>query len=475
MRSTSTRRRTGSVGILTPLTMFSATRALLSTQASSSSTRPPTVRPSRSSRSAQLTPPTANFLSLLTHLQVPTIETKMSFSVSSPTLEYSGSTFRTLLAHPSNLWNPSFLLLLADILRFNTFAPDLLAEAPDDTLSLGTYLEREHYSDPFKTLYILPLTSAVWSTPAADCALDFPAHTLIRFLYNHRLLNTLSPHPTWRTIRGGSREYIRALTRGLQRWQIHLGTRVKRVGTRKRDNRPYLVVEDTSESGTESGSSEGEYAYVYDHIIVATHGDEALDLLGSRATAKEERVLRAFTTRENHVVLHSDARLLPRARAAWAAWNYKAPDGALTYNMNILQHVSRRAFGNVLVTLNPSRVLKGVQREWKVRYPVYTAAAVGAQRALVQIQERRGIQWVGAWTGYGFHEDGCRSGLEAAGRLGAGVPWGEVVGAERGVGGRRGWWWLLRRVLVWVLCVWVVRVLGWGVDEVRRRRRRKME
>ena len=393
-----------------------------------------------------------------------TTPTDMSFSVSpsAPTdLEFSGASLPALFSQRSNLTSPRFYLMLADIVRFNTFFADLLTADPAPvSLTIGAYLAQHGYSHEFTHHYLLPLTASVWST-SPTVALEFPALTLAAFLHNHRLLNTLTPRPAWLTVPGGARRYIDALVAGIPDFQIHLGSPVKRVGTRARDARPYIVLE--SDAAADSGGSDGEYTYAYDHVVLAVHGPDALALLGAGATADERAALGAFHTREKVAVLHADRDgFLPRREEAWAAWNYLGGGARLTYNMNILQHIPRARFGDVLVTLNPpagAAPLRGEQGRWTYRHPVFTGDTVRAQRAVERLQGRRGLWFAGAWTGYGFHEDGCRSGLRVAEGLGAGVPWGRVRGSERRVP-RRGLRGTLRRLFVHVLCEWLVWVLG---------------
>ncbi|KAH0614597.1 uncharacterized protein H6S33_000233 [Morchella sextelata] len=372
-----------------------------------------------------------NFISFLSHLRIPTIPTQMTFSVTRDqgAFEWSGSSLSSLFAQRANLFRPSMWRMLFDIIRFNTFALDLLSSEDSEEETLGAYLDREGYSDAFRNDYLIPMTAAVWSTSPDKCVLEFPAVTLVRFMWNHNLLNIVSSRPQWLTVKGGAKNYVEAVTRAVPAHQVHMCmpvTAVRGSGSVGEDGRETVLV------SAKRGSVEFEYEY--DHVIVATHGDQALRLLGDGATESEREILREFRTSTNTAVLHGDRKLLPVRKSAWAAWNYitaSTPTSAnvaqvsLTYNMNILQYIPPQRFGDVLVTLNPLSPPDPatVQGVYEYEHPLYTPEAVAAQRRLPEIQGKRGITFAGAWTGYGFHEDGFTSGLRAAvGSLGAEVP-----------------------------------------------------
>lgn len=251
----------------------------------------------------------------------------MTFSVSRDggAYEWSGASLNGIFAQRRNLWNPRTWRMVLDILRFNLTAIELLStedsdedpaknsisppsppssapsSAPSEVMyqeTLGAYLERKRYSPAFIQDYLLPMTAAVWSTPADKCALEFPAQTLVRFMWNHHLLSTLSARPAWLTIKGGSRQYIEAILKYFPQAEIHLRTPVRRVVPRKKENGSAgaAVLLDLGEKGVRE----------FDHVIVATHGDQARQLLGAEANELEARVLDAFTTIENTAVLHGD-------------------------------------------------------------------------------------------------------------------------------------------------------------------------
>ena len=448
-----------------------------------------------------LTPAIANLLSLLDHLGVKTEPTEMSFGISRDhgAFEWSGASPSSLFAQRRNLTSPAFWRMLFEIVRFNTFAPDLLSlsaaagdGADEQALSLGDYLDREGYSEAFRRDYLLPIAAAMCTpapAPGQSVLRRLPAVALVRFMCNHHLLHhtfTANPtaatapaaterrRPTWLTIKGGAKSYVDAMVRDIPKWQIHLSTAVHRIGTRCSDGKPFLkIVEEETHD---------EYEYVYDHIVVATHADQALHLLGDAASARERELLSAFKTSRSRVYLHSDLDLMPALRSTWAAWNYLTTENrvSVTYNMNILQHIRPQLYGDVLATLNPptppkKALTRGV---YDFAQPVlHTRAAMAAQTRLGEIQGRRELSFVGAWTGWGFHEDGCRSGLRAAERLGVRLPWrrgrAAVVGPGRKYGRpRMDMATALWRIAVWLLSVLIGLVEGVveGVNDAKKRK-----
>jgi predicted NAD/FAD-binding protein len=207
--------------------------------------------------------------------------------------EWSGDNLNSVFAQRSNLVSPRFWRMVFDIVRFNQFSLDILGENSDtNEESIGDYLKREGYSDAFRDDYLIPMTACVWSTGADKCALEFPAVTLVRFMWNHHLLSTVAKRPDWMTIPGGSKQYIDAVVQSLPKSREHLSTSVKAVrGTS--DGRLTLVTEDGSKS-------------VFDHVILACHGDQACKIVASHGTAVEKKILGGFKTTENIVYLHND-------------------------------------------------------------------------------------------------------------------------------------------------------------------------
>lgn len=374
-----------------------------------------------------------NFIRFLNELGISTKKTDMTFGVSRDqgAFEWAGTSLSSIFAQRRNIFSPRMWRLIFDIIRFNEFALDLLQQEADREgkgskatagETIGQYLDREHYSQEFREDYLIPMTAAVWSTSPDKCSLEFPAITLIRFMYNHHLLTTIAKRPDWLTIPGGSKQYIDALMKGFPNNQVHLKSKVTALTPTKKGT----VILTANEKDQE-----------FDHIILATHGDEALDILRPVASTQEVEILSGFRTSRNVAVLHSDPKLMPKRRVAWSAWNYITespfPPGksqnisqvCLTYWMNLLQHIPEDEFGPVLVTLNPlnmpdPRLAQGI---WEYSHPLYNAAAIKSQQLLPKIQNMRGISYCGAWTKYGFHEDGFSSGLLVAiNHLGAKLP-----------------------------------------------------
>ena len=336
------------------------------------------------------------FTALLAKLGVATQESRMSFSMRDDAsgLEYNGTSVNALFAQRRNLFRPSFLGMVRDILRFHREAP-LLLERPGDELPLGEYLAAGRYGRAFREHYILPMGAAIWSTDACRM-LDFPARFFVRFLHNHGML-TVNDRPVWRTIQGGSARYVERLTAPF-RHRMRLGTPVEWV----RRLPAGVVVKPRRQE-----------AQVFDALFMACHADQALALLLDPSDGERE-VLSAIPCQRNEAVLHTDSRLLPRRELAWAAWNYHRPaledaPVALTYHMNILQRLDTPQ--PLLVTLNrsdeidPARVLARMV----YRHPVFTSASVAAQARHRQLNGVRDTYYCGAWWRNGFHEDGVVS------------------------------------------------------------------
>lgn len=341
-----------------------------------------------------------NFVALLDELGVASQESSMSFSVrdESNGLEYNGTTLDTLFAQRRNLLRPTFLAMIRDILRFNRAAPALLAE-PGGELPLGEWLEQGRYGRAFVDHYIVPMGAAIWSTDPASM-FAFPARFFVRFLHNHGML-TVDARPVWRTVCGGSARYVAKLTAPF-RDRVRLRTPVEWI----RRLPGGVIIKAYGHEGVR-----------YDAAFLACHSDQALALLADPSIPERE-VLGAIAYQRNEAVLHTDARLLPRTRRAWAAWNYHALPGcrgpvALTYNMNILQRLDAPA--PFLVTLNrgdaidPARVVKRITYD----HPLFTPASVAAQARQREINGPLRTYYCGAWWRNGFHEDGVVSALQA--------------------------------------------------------------
>ncbi|HWA36972.1 MAG TPA: FAD-dependent oxidoreductase [Burkholderiales bacterium] len=352
-----------------------------------------------------------NFSRLLEQLQVASQPSSMSFSVRNEAsgLEWGGATLNTLFAQRRNLLRPRFHRMIADILRFNREAPRLLGEGGDATL--GEYLARERYCQAFLDDYLVPMGAAIWSTHPSRM-LGFPARFFVRFLHNHGMLS-VNDRPQWRVVRGGSARYVERLTAPF-RHRIRIEAPV--AWLRRLPDGVLLRARSVLER--------------FDHAFVACHADQALALLAD-ATPLEREVLGAIRYQENEAVLHTDASLLPRARRAWAAWNYhvlREPGErvALTYNMNILQGLA--APETYCVTLNrtaeirPDRIVKRLV----YHHPLFTPEAVAAQARQRELNAGRTF-YCGAYWRFGFHEDGVVSALAALDHF------EESVRAQRGL------------------------------------------
>lgn len=361
-----------------------------------------------------------NLTALFRHLGVATQKSDMSFAVSidAGRLEYAGTDMRGLFAQPRNLLRPRFWGMLRDLVRFYRAAPRDLARLERELGSLDDYLREGGYGAALQEDHLLPMSAAIWSCPAADARLH-PAAAFIRFCDNHGLLK-VADRPIWRTVVGGSREYVAKLTEGF--------------ASRIRTGRPALAVE-RLEVGVRVRT--GGATHVYDDVVLACHADQALALLGTEATPRERDVLGAFRYTRNVSVLHTDKALMPRRRAVWASWNYLGRSGAettlpcVTYWMNRLQGLPGET--DYFVTLNPPHAPRpgSLLRSESYEHPVFDAAAIRAQRRLWSLQDEGGVWFCGAHFGAGFHEDGLQSGLAVAEQLG-GVrrPW--LVAAESG-------------------------------------------
>ena len=341
-----------------------------------------------------------NFIAMLDELKVPWQPSHMSFSVCNEAtgLEYNGTSINSLFAQRRNFLKPSFYGMIRDILRFNKQSLALLESG--DEISLGDYLLQNNYKPLFINNYIVPMGAAIWSTDAAQM-MDFPAQFLVRFFHHHGML-TVNNRPQWRTIVGGSARYVEALTEPFK-YKIKLNTPIANV--QRLENSVKLKPQHGEEQ-------------TFDYVFFACHSDQALNILGADASAKEREILGAIPYQENRIYLHHDASLLPKRKLAWAAWNYHVsatPSNKVqvTYNMNILQNL--KSPEPILVTLNhtdlinPAKVIKRL----KYTHPVYTIAGAAAQARHAEISGHNRTGFAGAYWRSGFHEDGVTSALAA--------------------------------------------------------------
>lgn len=359
------------------------------------------------------------FNRLLDELGVASQPTTMSFSVSSERsgVEYNAASLDTLFCQRRNLVSPRFWRMVREILRFYREAPALL-DQPGPGPTLGEYLDMHGYGRAFRDEHLVPMASALWSSPA-EHIMAFPARYLVQFMANHQMLQAAN-RPEWRVVRGGSSSYIRAM-RGRWTVQERLGSPV--ISLRR--------LQDHVEVATPQGMQR------FDHAVLACHSDQALSLLAD-ADPREQEVLGAIRYQFNDTVLHTDAALLPKHRKAWAAWNAQVPESSLnmctvSYCMNLLQNLDAPV--PFIVTLNgtaaidPAKVLKRM----RYHHPVYTHESVAAQARKPEIQGRRRTWFAGAYWGWGFHEDGMRSAVEVARALG--IDWASELGGPLGWNG----------------------------------------
>ena len=349
-----------------------------------------------------------NLVALLDHLGVETSASDMSFAASlrGGQLEYSGTSINGLFGQRSNLLRPRFWHMVRDVMRFYKKAPDLLNDPSLQTISLGEYLDANGYSLSFVDDHLLPMGAAIWSTTAADMR-AYPLQAFIRFFVNHGLVQ-LADRPQWRTVKGGSREYVSRLMSQFK-GTVVLNSQI--AGLQR------------SEDGVKVLDRSGQLSS-FDDVVIATHADQALTLL-SDADAQERSLLGAFEYTRNAAVLHSDASLMPKRHNVWSSWNYLSEPNStgaeqlcVTYWMNRLQNIDEKT--PLFVTLNPSRAIDPAKliRAFDYAHPLFDTKALDAQKQLWSLQGRRNTWFCGAHFGSGFHEDGLQSGLAVAEALG---------------------------------------------------------
>ncbi|EIF32642.1 putative NAD/FAD-binding protein [Burkholderia sp. Ch1-1] len=355
-----------------------------------------------------------NLIALLAELGVRSHPSDMTFSVSldAGRLEWAGSSLNTVFAQRRNLFSPTFIGMLRDIVRFNGGAQRNLELAIQTRASMGELLTEGGYGGAFQRQYLLPMAAAIWSSATADI-LAFPAATFLRFCLNHALLQ-VNRRPQWKTVAGGGREYVRQIAGTLD--DVRIGTAVRGV---RRDADGVDVFTD---GGTER----------FDALVLATHAPTTLRLLED-ADQDERGVLAAVRYQPNVAVLHTDTNLLPRRQRVWSAWNYlgsRSVDGThpvcVSYLVNQLQPLPFST--PLVVTLNPvTQPAPGAElRRFVYDHPLFDLAAIDAQHRLPSLQGKRRTWFAGAWTGYGFHEDGLKSALRVAADFDASPAWARL-------------------------------------------------
>ncbi|KAH0841306.1 amine oxidase [Fonsecaea pedrosoi] len=382
-----------------------------------------------------------NFVRFLQELGVPVKKTAVTFGVSRDqgAFEWAWTSWSSVFAQRRNIFCPDTWKLVFEVIRFKEFALDLLQDddGEDEPIiqeiqqkriqrrsqeRIGEYLDRENYSQGFRDNYLIPMVAAILGTNLVRCILELPAVTVVRSMYNQHMLNMTPKSSNWWTIPGGSGRYIEAVVKDVPDNRIHLDSKVTSLTPGENG----IVV--LRANGKDHG---------FDHVIVATQCEQALEMLQPIISREESDILKGFRTDRVVAVLHSDLTLMPKRRQAWSSLNFVSESlfpptrsknvsrGCLTYWMNVLQELPESQWGPILITLNPlhmpdPRLAQGI---WEYSLPLYDAAAIKSQKLLSKIQNTKGISYCGAWTKCGFHEDGFSSGLSVAvGHLGANLP-----------------------------------------------------
>ena len=354
-----------------------------------------------------------NLIGFFDTLGVETIGSDMSLSIMAKKdhLEWAGNNLNSIFGQRKNLLNPGFYYMLYEIIRFGREAESNLAEARRHALTLGELLEKRRYSKRFLNHYLLPIGAAIWSTPEAEM-LSFPAETFIVFFINHKLLQ-VNDRPQWRSVKNGSRQYVEKAAKRIS--QIHLDSPVSSV-----DRKEGKVVV------TSRGKSE-----VFDAVVLATHPPITTKIL-ENITAAESKILGVISYESNRTILHSDPEFMPKTKSCWSSWNVLgtgsggfAKKVSLTYFINTLQSLPTKI--NYFVTLNPHAEIQKPLQEFSYGHPKFDQTAIRAQRDLDLIQGSGGVYYAGAWTRYGFHEDGILSAVKVSELLGVKAPWNKTT------------------------------------------------
>ena len=358
-----------------------------------------------------------NLTAFFAHYDVPTewSDMSLSFTVDGGRIEWAGDDLNRIFAQRRNLLRPSFIGAMRQVLRFNREAQETLASSDAHDEPIAEWLDARGYSQAFRRLYLYPMAGAIWSTRSADIA-AFPARSLFAFYANHDLFAGLGDAVQWRTVTGGSRSYV-------ERAATELGSSLLTDAA---------VAAVTASGGGVTVALESGERHAFDHVILATHSDEAL-ALHPDADSETRALLADIRYTPNRAVLHRDPSLMPRTRRAWSSWNAVVDESvsesaSLTYWMNRLQNINRAM--PLFVTLNPHRDPdpETVFGEYEYAHPFYDGAAFAAQSAFDRVQGRGGVWYAGAWLGYGFHEDGLRAGLRVAEAFGARPAWARETG-----------------------------------------------
>lgn len=356
-----------------------------------------------------------NLLKLFAELGVETAKSDMSFSVQAfdqvheRALEWSGCNLNTVFAQRSNLVNGSFWGMLRDLLRFNTLTTRIAQSGTEVELAqpLGDFLREHHFGRAFCDWYFLPMMACIWSCPTAQM-LQFPVATMVRFCHNHGLLQ-ITNRPQWWTVQGGARHYVDKITSSIQ--DKRLNSPVRRIESVDATRLQRAGVRLSTDAGQE----------FFDKVIIATHANQALAMIAA-PTEQERSTLGAIRTQPNRAVLHTDVSMLPKRKAAWAAWNYERAPATVKENARVCLHYLINRLQPlpwqqpVIVSLNPARDIDPAKilGSFDYAHPVFDQAAVAAQGQMHLLQGQQSRYFCGAWMGYGFHEDGLKAGQSAA-------------------------------------------------------------
>lgn len=353
-----------------------------------------------------------NLMAFFKELDVETVDSDMSLSVQvqQKNLEWCGTSLNSVFGQRRNLLRPSFYKMLLEILRFGREAEENVILARRHNWSLDELLKQKKYSLLFRSDYLLPIGAAIWSTPEKKM-FEFPAATFLTFFINHKLLQ-VNGRPVWRTVKNGSIQYVQKAASVVSK--IYLNTPVQEV--ERKNGKVFLK---TSRD-----------VFEFDKVVLATHAPVTYQILKNKTLA-EETILGAFAFEANQTLLHTDEVVMPKSKLCWASWNVNGaltpenlPKVSLSYFLNLLQPLKTKK--NYFVTLNPNRPLQNVLREFTYSHPQFDQKAVDAQKDLPSIQGGGEVYFAGAWSRYGFHEDGLLSAVNVARRLRVTAPWNEA-------------------------------------------------
>ena len=350
-----------------------------------------------------------HLIALLKHLDVETVNTEMTLSIQIPEvqIEWGGTDLNSVFIQRKNIFNIRFLKMLLEILDFNKRAKEFLELArqkPD--MTLGELLNKNKFSEELSQWYLIPMAASIWSTPV-NKIMNFPASSFLQFCLNHSLLQ-VDGRPIWRTIKGGSREYVKKITEKIPHKKLN------------------SQIQSVSRSGGKVHLKVAGEIIQFDSVVFATHPHQTLEIL-SDASAQEQNILSCFQYQKNLAVVHSDEAVLPKNKKIWSAWNYSSSISteqvSVSYLINKLQPLPTQK--SIIVDLNPYKEIDPTKIIKKIDYehPLFDVPAMKAQKDIHQIQGTGGVYHVGAWQRYGFHEDGLLSSVWLAERLNWRLPW----------------------------------------------------